>query len=110
MATELRTEDDLLKELRAVGSNPGATHRTMMVTANAVLRIESLQSLLREARSWVLGCYPTHQQEAEDREGMIQQIDAAAPPPPEPVWVDCEKDASCALGKGHKGRCDEIPF
>lgn len=34
--------DELLKELRAVGSNPGSTHRIMMVTANAVLKIESL--------------------------------------------------------------------
>jgi hypothetical protein len=72
--------------------------------------IEYLQDLLREARQWVLGCYPTHQQEAEDREFMIQRIDAAAPPPPDPVFVACEKESSCCLSKNHRGPCNDIPF
>lgn len=72
--------------------------------------VEELQALLREARGWVLGCYPSHQVEAEDRENLIQRIDAAAPPPPDYVFVECDRDPTCCLEKDHRGDCNDIPF
>lgn len=72
-------------------------------------QIEAMQAALRAARFYVNAFQPTHEQEDLDREGMLQEIDQLAPPPPETTIVYCGVDG-CCRAPGHEGDHDDIPF
>ena len=77
--------------------------------------IESLQSLLREARYYVYHAEVPYEHLYDDQQNLLARIDAAAPPPLPPTPKElCGKDgphgAPCLSDKGHEGDCDDLPF
>lgn len=76
--------------------------------------LESLQALLRAARYYVWLHQPTSSEDEETKEGLLERIDAAAPPPSYPEFEACNKEFApgqfCVSRKGHDGDCDDLPF
>jgi hypothetical protein len=69
----------------------------------------TFESLLADARYYVATFEPRTADEQSEQGRLLQAIDAALPPAPEPIIERCD-NVDCYGPKGHDGDHDFLPF